>query len=211
MSSTEPAAASDSISAPIMQPELAVHLASAAAASPAALTALGVTHVLIANPSVPAPRRGDAEPPFATLRVSLNDDIDEPLHEHLDSAADFIGTAVDGGRVCVICADGVSAAPAVVTFYLMRQHGTSLAEALDAIRAVHPRARPNVGFWQRLVEAESWLRVGPPSMSLQQYRWAYLEQSRPGVERGVLLQQLELGQAEVLAMVHRHSYEVVKR
>ena len=73
------------------------------------------------------------------------------------------------------------------------------------------QARPNVGFWQRLIEAESWLRAGPPSMSIQQYRWAYLEASRPTEDRGALLQQLELGLQEVQALVHRHSFTPVQK
>ena len=82
--------------------------------------------------------------------------------------------------------------------------------ANNACASARSDAQPNVGFWQRLVEAESWMRGGDaPSVSLQQFKWQFLEESTPGVQREQILQQLELGQAEVHALLHRHSYTAV--
>ena len=203
-----------SLSAPISldasHHALALHLADAAAATFDALAAVGVTHVVNVTPGLPTPQDAAEEPGLTTMRIPVDDDVNAPLHQHLDAAADFIAAALAaGGRVCVFCADGRSTAPAVVAFFLMRQHGCSLASALGAIGAVQPCARPNVGFWQRLIEAESWLRSGPPSMSVQQYRWAYLQQSHPGIARDEILERLQRGQSEILAVLHLHSYTPV--
>ena len=163
-----------------------------------------------------------------------------PLHEHLEGAVAYLDAALtSGGRVCAFCHDGRSTAPAVVAFYLMRRRQMSLAAALDAIYAARPDAQPNVGFWQRLVEAESWLRGGedgdgeapaaavvdgPPSVSLQQYKWRFLrrqqqERAKPNEPmeteedaaaaearaRAAMMQQLELGKAEVAELIRVNS------
>ena len=147
-------------SAPIhsaVDEHVALHIASAAAATPEALDALGVTHVVNVSVNGPMPQRS-TEPQYESMHIAIDDDLSAPLHEHLDAAADFIDAALSsGGRVCVFSANDQCAACAVAAFYLMRQHGRSLAEALGAMQA-----RPNVGFWQRLIEAESWLRAAPP-------------------------------------------------
>ena len=200
------------MSAPALSGEvaaLALHLSEVAAASAEALVGAGVTHVLNATPEAPMPA---CEPALtACMRVPVTDDIDSPLHHHLDAAALFIDEALKGGgRVLACCMHGSSVAPAVVAYYLMRYRGMRLADALSAIRAVAPRAYPNAGFWQRLVEAESWLRdSNGPSMTVQQYKWQYLEQSEAGEAREQILQRLEQGQAEVLALLHHHSYTTV--
>ena len=192
---------------------LRLHIASAAAATTSALQGLGVTHIVNVTRNGPMPQHSSTdsrELPYEVFRVPVENDLKSPIHEHLDAAADFMSRALSGGgTLCVFCASGMSAAPTVVAFFLMRQYGLDLADALAAVRAACPLARPNVGFWQRLVEAESWLRDGLPSMSAQQYRWDYLEASCPGQTREEILQQLELAQAEALAIIHRHSYTPV--
>ena len=99
-------------------------------------------------------KSGAKTAPFGSWRVPVADDVHAPLHEHLEGAVAYLDAALtSGGRVCAFCHDGRSTAPAVVAFYLMRRRQMSLAAALDAIYAVRPDAQPNVGFWQRLVEA----------------------------------------------------------
>lgn len=174
-----------------------LYLSDAGCATAAALEALGITAVVNATVDAATPA---CEPALASLRVPVPDAMDAPLHAHLEGAAGFIdgALAAPGGRVCAFCADGASVAPAVVAYYLMRHRRLSLGEALDAVGEAQPAALPNLGFWQRLVEAESWLRPDePPSLSLQQYRWRHLQRSYPGAERDAILQRLELAQAEV--------------
>ena len=202
-----------------------------------ALDALRISHLLNCTLDVADPER---TPPFGSWRVPVADDVHAPLHEHLEGAVAYLDAALtSGGRVCAFCHDGRSTAPAVVAFYLMRRRQMSLAAALDAIYAVRPDAQPNVGFWQRLVEAESWLRGGedgdgeapaaavvdgPPSVSLQQYKWRFLrrqqqERAKPNEPmeteeaaaaaearaRAAMMQQLELGKAEVAELIRVNS------
>ena len=44
-----------------------------------------------------------------------------------------------------------------------------------------------------------------PSVSLQQYKWRFLERCCEGVDRAAVLQKLELGQAEVAELIRQRS------
>ena len=50
--------------------------------------------------------------------------------------------------------------------------------------------------------------------ALQQYKWRYLQRQEPTAERGALLQQLELGRAEVAEIIRvqseRHQWTATK-
>ena len=92
-----------------------------------------------------------------------------------------------------------------------RGHGSGQPARSGAAR---PRAQPNVGFWQRLVEAESWLRPHgtaplPPSTSIQQYKWSFLERCRPDASREHIVSELEATNREVEALLHRHDFTPV--
>lgn len=180
-----------------------LHLASADGLSASTLADAGITHVVNVTVDMPFP----AGATFAEWRVPIANDIGTPLHEHLEGAAAFIDAGLgSGGRVCAFCTDGTSAAPAVIAFYLMRHRKLSLADALAAVATGLPSAQPNVGFWQRLVEAESWLHgCETPSVTLQEYKWQFLQrddlQPTAGKSRADIMQQLELGQAEVAALL----------
>lgn len=188
-------------------------LGSAAECDAGSLRALGVTHVVSVTVDEPAPDG------FECLHVPVADDLGAPLHFHLEAAAAFIHAATAPpavGRACILCGTGRSAAPAVLCYYLMRHRELSLADALGHVEAARPGARPNVGFWQRLVEAEAWLRgEGQPSVSVQQYRWQHLERAFPEAAascdaRGELLQQLASGHAEARELVRVRSEWVAK-
>ena len=191
-------------------PGLLLGASSSVCLSGAGLESRGVTHLVNCTPDAPDPVGVSGA--FTAWRVPVADDLNAPLHAHLEGAAAFMEAALSGGgTVCAFCHDGRSAAPAVVAFYLMRHKQLSLAQALDAVAAARPEAQPNVGFWQRLVEAESWLRGGDataastPSVSLQQYKWRFLQRVEPSEERGAMLQQLELGRAEVAELIRVRS------
>ncbi len=175
--------------------------AAAAVATCEPLSERGVTHVLNVTPDAPMPGGGSGEP-FVCLRVPVADDADTPLHEHLEAAAQFIHAAISpqtAGRACAFCATGASAAPAIVAYYLMRHRGLPLADALTALDAAcEGGVRLNGAFWQRLVEAESWLLgASTPSVSIQQLKWRHLERAFPdAASREETLAQLTAGRAE---------------
>jgi hypothetical protein len=195
--------------------QLALHITSSASATPAAVRKLGCTHAVLISAAAEA-FAGAGEWDVESMCIPIADDIRAAIHEHFEPSATFIGGALaSGGRVVACCDTGTSAAPAIVAYYLMRYHGLRLLDAVGAIREVQPHAMPNVGFWQRLVEAESWLHVcATPSMSVQQYKWSYIEshessECKGRAGRAELLQRLELAQAEVTSLLHHHSFTPV--
>ena len=131
------------------------------------LRARRVTHVVAVSMDASLVELGKG---IAFMRVPVVDDVGEPLHKHLEDTASFLHAAIAAGScVCVCCAGGTSAGPAVAMYYLMRHGSLTLAEALDAVCAAQPDAQPNIGFIQRLIEAEAWLcGSAVPSLTIQQ-------------------------------------------
>ncbi|KAK8094176.1 protein-tyrosine phosphatase-like protein [Apiospora hydei] len=68
------------------------------------------------------------------------------------------GKEEDGAKVLFHCMGGISRSPAVVAYYLMREEGMSLRDALGAIMKARPAMRPNDGFLRQLKELEVGLR-----------------------------------------------------
>ncbi|KAL3910966.1 MAG: hypothetical protein SGPRY_008872 [Prymnesium sp.] len=135
-----------------------------------ALAQLGVTRLLAAD-APPSYNPSPATPePISYAALPICDDVSEPLQQHLEWSASFIHEAVSSASlVCVSCASGLSTGPAVVMYYLMRHRSLSLAQAMEAVRAVLPEVQPNIGFVQRLIEAEACLRGElTPSLTIQQ-------------------------------------------
>ena len=181
----------------------------ATSVSASALTALGVTHVLLTSCNGEKP---DMPGTMVCVHLPVDDDMCTPLYEHLGRASEFISGALDvGGTVGILCADGASASPAIAAFFLMHRYAMNLSDALTTVRAAQPHARPNVGFWQQLIEAESWLHHGQelPSMSIQEYKWSYLQENFPDMAREDILARLEQGQSEVASLLHRFDYTPV--
>lgn len=160
-----------------------------------ALLSSGVTHVVsLAVEALPP-----AANTLTCLHLPLVDDIGAPLHEHLEPGAAFIYAALQAGScVCVCCADAVSCGPALVLYYLMRHEGATLAEALQTVRRAHADAQPNIGFVQRLLEAEAWLLGAPtPSLTVQEYKWHFLDAAFPDAERRDIIEGVRAGRAEI--------------
>ena len=78
------------------------------------------------------------------------------------------------------CAAGTSCAPTVVMYYLMRHASFSLAAALNLVSERHPPSQPNIGFIQRLTEAEAWMTGAiTPTLSIEEYKWRFLQRAFP--------------------------------
>lgn len=58
----------------------------------------------------------------------------------------------------VNCVMGWSRSATVVMAYLIAKKGYRINEALEAIRRFRPKARPNPGFMQQLVEFEAYIK-----------------------------------------------------
>ena len=68
------------------------------------------------------------------------------------------GGEKEDAKVLVHCMAGVSRSPAVLAYYLMREEGMSLRDALGTIARARPATRPNDGFLRQLRELELSLR-----------------------------------------------------
>ena len=189
------AASSDAYAAPVVVREgllLGRNSCCISEAGVADLRGRGVTHVVAVSMESSLVELGKG---IAFMRVPIVDDIGEPLHTYLEDAATLLHAALAGGScACVCCAGGTSAGPAVAMYYLMRYDSKTLAEALDAVCAAQPDAQPNIGFIQRLIEAEAWLHGNAtPSLTIQQYKWHFLQRLFPEVERERVFEALHAG------------------
>ncbi|KAH8998221.1 phosphotyrosine protein [Lactarius hatsudake] len=112
------------------------------AEDPAALAALGITHVLSAMP-------GRVALPSALAAHAMQ------LAAHLPRTTRYIARALRASpeaRVLVHCAMGASRSVAIVCGYLIAAHGLHPAQALELVRARRAAAAPNRGFVDQLYE-----------------------------------------------------------
>ncbi|KAH9048665.1 protein-tyrosine phosphatase-like protein [Lactarius deliciosus] len=122
------------------------------AEDPAALSALGITHVLSAMPgrvALPSALAAHA------MQVPLHDAPFAELAAHLPRTTRYIARALRASpeaRVLVHCAMGASRSVAVVCGYLIAAHGLHPAQALELVHARRAAAAPNRGFVDQLYE-----------------------------------------------------------
>lgn len=83
------------------------------------------------------------------LQYYVEDEVEEDLSTHFQSAFDFIESATDG-NVLVHCHAGVSRSATIVLSYLMRKKGLRLEDALKFVKSKRPCVNPNTGFLQQL-------------------------------------------------------------
>lgn len=129
------------------------------ATKPSALAAHRLTHVISVG-CRPKHHGGDA-PAVAYHRLGLSDTPEADLGPQVLLVADMIRHARASGphaRVLVHCVAGVSRSPAMLAYYLMKDEGMSLREALGLLVRARPAVRPNEGFLRQLKELEVQLR-----------------------------------------------------
>ena len=115
-----------------------------------------VTHVL--NATKNASCLYEAE--LTYLRVPIDDNPIVKIEEHFEASNAFIARALaDGGTVLVHCHMGRSRSATLIAAYLMAEHGHSMQEAFNAVRAARPCIAPNTGFIKALWRYESQLTV----------------------------------------------------
>jgi atypical dual specificity phosphatase len=134
------------------------------AEDPAALAALGITHVLSAMPG-----RVAMSPALAAhaMQIPLHDAPFAELAAHLPRTTRYIARALRASpdaRVLVHCAMGASRSVAVVCGYLIAAHGLHPAQALEFVRARRAAAAPNRGFVDQLHEYHRSLGQGQAAL-----------------------------------------------
>lgn len=131
-----------------------------AAADPAHVKALGVTHILKLFADDPSYPGGRHRHPGVTYHVVSADDVaDFPLDQHFAACLQFIQRAIrEGGKILVHCHAGISRSATVVLLHLMVDSGLPLDAAFARLRAARPIVNPNPGFWAMLQDVDARAR-----------------------------------------------------
>ena len=90
-----------------------------------------------------------------------------------------------GAKVLVHCKHGVSRSGACVVYYVMRERGCSLREALQIVKQARREICPNRGFFMQLQECEMDLfQTDQPSVTVQEGRermWCSVSKFQEGL------------------------------
>jgi len=121
----------------------------AAAEGTERLRAAGITHVVALGDAVP-----EAAAQVRGLRLPMSDEGESDLWEVVANAAPFIdGARAAGGRVLVLCNQGVNRSPALIAAYLVAS-GVAPQRALELLS----QARPIVNLHGRYLAQLTALR-----------------------------------------------------
>jgi protein-tyrosine phosphatase len=161
----------------------------------AALTALGVTHIL----TVRSGAYTEGETKFTCCHLPLSDLGESRLEEALERACAFIEKAqASGGKVLVHCGGGRNRSPTVATGYLMCSCGMRLKEAFYLVRSRRPEFAPHENYLRQLQELERTI-YGSVSLNEDEEPLSIQAIARivGGDERTLTLTQMENARASV--------------
>jgi protein-tyrosine phosphatase len=96
---------------------------------------------------------------IAHLHVDLEDECNAPIELYFEAVASMIHCSLKAGNVVLLhCARGTSRSTTLVVYYLRRHGGfASVDQALTYVMMQRETARPNIGFIEKLKEAECML------------------------------------------------------
>eukprot|EP00803_Ostreobium_quekettii_P002330 evm.model.scf_303EXC.1 EVM.evm.TU.scf_303EXC.1 scf_303EXC:1395-14605(+) len=116
---------------------------------------LGVGHIVNATDDLLLP---DDEWGFVCMRVAMADNENEDIERHFESVRRFINSAKESGSgVLVHCHEGKSRSAALVLAYLLMENKWTLKDAMAFLLDRQPKACPNPGFMQRLLDLDERL------------------------------------------------------
>lgn len=104
----------------------------------------GITHIL--SIGIPSPPYGDIITTF--LEAYDTDDFD--IEHTFDVCFQTIDAVCGCGTVFVHCNAGISRSATIVAAYLIRYYNITHIEALNILRTVRPKIKPNAGFMKKL-------------------------------------------------------------
>mmetsp|Transcript_2051 Transcript_2051/g.5687 ORF Transcript_2051/g.5687 Transcript_2051/m.5687 type:complete len:238 (-) Transcript_2051:26-739(-) len=97
------------------------------------------------------------------LHLNLIDHPAAPCEHYFDAVADFVQSGAKRGEKTLIhCAAGVSRSSTMVIAYLIKYQDLTLDAALARVREARPSAKPNEGFFVKLMRFQAQL-TGPLS------------------------------------------------
>lgn len=114
---------------------------------------------LIINATNELPLYKDKSGQVSSLRVPVADESEhEPIHLYFDDVSDLIEANRRAGYNSVVhCMAGVSRSTTLVLAYLLKYTSLSLHQAFMHCKAIRPCIRPNMGFFQQLIQYECTL------------------------------------------------------
>lgn len=87
--------------------------------------------------------------------ISVNDSEESDLSKYFEDVFEFIEEARVQGTKCLIhCAMGISRAPTLAIYYIMRHLNKTLKESYEYVKARRPEAFPNRSFMLQLLRTE---------------------------------------------------------
>nr|CAD2187701.1 unnamed protein product [Meloidogyne enterolobii] len=93
------------------------------------------------------------------VRIRIEDSPYSRLDNYFDLAADKIRSIRErGGKTLVHCVAGVSRSATLCIVYLIKYERMSLRQSYHYVKSSRPIIRPNLGFWQQMVDYERKLR-----------------------------------------------------
>ena len=104
-----------------------------------ALKEAGITHIVSVSPSIGKiyPQEFEYFLVFDTNDAADEHPQDDSLEEFFDATYDFIHNAkAQGGKVLVVCDDGISYSPVILAAFLMREEGMYRSDAVHRIKRV---------------------------------------------------------------------------
>lgn len=140
-----------------------------AAADPAVVRQIGVTHILKLFPDDPSyPGGYHRHPGVEYLVINADDCIGFPLDRYFCACIRFIRQALRhrGGRILVHCHAGISRSATIVLLHLMINSSLTLDTALAVLKRARPAVSPNPGFWRMLEALPRPYTRGPPVAGL---------------------------------------------
>ncbi|CAG2170504.1 unnamed protein product [Oppiella nova] len=121
-----------------------------------------ITHIINATIEVPIIHLNGIK----TIRIPVNDKIDEDIARYFDDVSDFIyDVSNSGGRVLIHCMAGISRSAAFLIAYLMKYLRMSLKDAYNLLHKKRPIVRPNGSFFRQLIDFE-WRLFGKNSVKM---------------------------------------------
>uniref|UniRef100_A0A183C9B4 Protein-tyrosine-phosphatase n=1 Tax=Globodera pallida TaxID=36090 RepID=A0A183C9B4_GLOPA len=130
-------------------------LSGAGVLRPEKLKQKGITCVINATVEEPTAHL----PGIDSLRIRIEDSPFARLDHYFEQTADKIKSVKErGGNTLVHCVAGVSRSASLCIAYLMKHERMSLRQAYHYVKSARPIIRPNLGFWQQLVDYERKLR-----------------------------------------------------
>lgn len=134
-----------------------LYLCGAGVAIPSVMEKLNIKFVINVAPELPDTPLPDTKPLY--LRVNVVDRRESNLKTYFNEISDFIEEVRQtDGKTLVHCVAGVSRSATLCIAYLIKHLGMSLRDAYHHIKNIRPQIRPNIGFFQQLMDYEEELR-----------------------------------------------------